>query len=469
MRLRIIVAGAVVFAVVMGASLPGRSGARAKKSAARPLGIVALIDSGINPYSVAFRDRSALARRHPSTYIRGYPKDAEALRLTLDAPYEEAVEKDAAVWAAVRRGILYWIPGTRIVGAISFGSGGTCSRDAPPPVNGGGDCSEHVILDDHGHGTMTSSRAAGSPRSLAPDARIVMIEGLGEQGVRWAADAGWIDVQSNSWLNLVPPPANSSTPEAFAHAAGKMVTIAASGNGTAYLMGAAPTPTYTLSTAPPGVILVGGHDNGKMTLWSGSPPHVVADAYSGFTAIRDTTKKMRPAPIACCTSAAAPYAAGGAIAIIQEARAILGDRTSGVSKGVIARGRKGVVKEGPLADGEFTLEEFSDLYFHTAESHPAEGRDDGVIHWAGEPRSPDHTEFGPGANPFCLGCTTTPLPWTSFPQAIEPYQFVGYGAINERSVQLALKVLHGREEAPPRPQADEQYALDQEIRSLYYP
>lgn len=402
MRSRIMVAGGLAVAVAVGVSPPSPSQAKAKPTAGRPLGIVALIDSGINPYSIAFRDPSPVAKRHPSTYIPGYPKDAQALRLTLDVPYEEAVKKDVEVWARARRGTLYWIPGTRIVGAISFGSGGTCSSDSPPPVNAGGGCSEHVILDDHGHGTMTSSRAAGSPRSLAPNARIVMIEGLGEQAVRWAADAGWIDVQSNSWLNLVPPPANSSTPEAFAHAAERMVTVVASGNGTAYIMGAAPTPTYVLSTAPPGVILVGGHDNGKMTLWSGSPPHVVADAYSGFTAIRDSTKKMRPAPIACCTSAAAPYAAGGAVAIIQEARGILGDRTSGVKDGVIARGRKGVVKEGPLADGKFTLEEFTDLYLHTAESHPAEGKDDGVIHWAGEPRAPDHTEFGPGANPFCL-------------------------------------------------------------------
>ncbi|MGH2747018.1 MAG: hypothetical protein ACRDKB_03710 [Actinomycetota bacterium] len=92
-----------------------------------------------------------------------------------------------------------------------------------------------------------------------------------------------------------------------------------------------------------------------------------------------------------------------------------------------------------------------------------------MIHWAGEPRAPDHTEFGPGANPFCLGCTTTPIAWTSLPQAIEPFQFVGYGAINERSVELALKVLRGQEEPPARAQADAQYALDQQIRSLYYP
>src|SRR5207249_351862 len=102
------------------------------------------------------------------------------------------------------------------------------------------------------------------------------------------------------------------------------------GNGTAFVTGFAPTPTYLLSTAPAGVILVGGHDNGKMTLWAGAPPHVVADAYSGFTAIKDDNGAMRPDPIACCTSAASPYAAGGATAIIEEARRILGDHSTGI-------------------------------------------------------------------------------------------------------------------------------------------
>lgn len=440
-------------------------------SASGPISVVALIDSGINPYAPAFRDSSGLAYKHPSKYIPGYPKDAIALRLSIGKPFEKAMKLDAEVWKSVLPGKLYWIPGTRFIGAISFGAGGTrCPVVEMPPANAvsTGECEEHRILDDHGHGTMTASRAAGSPSSLAPTARIVAIEGLGAKGVRWAADQGWIDVQSNSWVNLVPPPIPGATTEAFAYAAGRHLTLAASGNGAAYLAGFAPTPTYLLSTAPPGVILVGGHDNGKMTLWSGAPPHVVADAYGGMTAINTSSENMRPDPIACCTSAASPYAAGGAAAIVMEARRLLGARGSGVEAGVVACGDPGKISKGPLADGTFTLDELKDVYLHTADPRPPEGRDDGLIHWAGEPRAPDYVEFGPGANPFCFGCTTTAIPWASVPEQADAYAQIGYGAINERSVTLAAKILSGAEEIPVRASADAQYEADQQARAAIF-
>ena len=440
-----------------------------------PQAVVALIDTGINPYSVAFRDTSPLARRHPSTYIPGYPTDAEALRLSLGMPYEKAIKKDEKKWAAVQRGKLYWIPGTKIVGAISWGAGGTsCPTTTEVPPVGGflqGDCREHNILDDAGHGTMTASRAAGVPNSLAPEARIVMIEGLGAKSVTWAADAGWIDVQSNSWLSLVPPPVPSGTTDAFADAATKMMTLAASGNGSAYIAGVAPTPTYLLSTAPPGVVLVGGHDNARMTLWSGSPPHVVADAYAGYTAIHDSTEKMRPDPIACCTSASSPYAAGGVAAIVLEARRILNDTSSvGANEGIYACGESGLVPDGPLKDGVLTLEELKDVFLHSAEPHPSEHVDDGMVHWAGDPRPPDETQYGPGGNPFCVGCTTTPIPWSEIPAQGEAYPLVGYGGINNYSVTMASAVLQGKTGLPERPVADALYALDQELRaSAFFP
>jgi hypothetical protein len=437
---------------------------RSRSKGIEPKAVVALIDTGINPYSPAFRDASPLGKKHPSKYIPGYPKDAQALHLSLDTPYEEALKKDADVWKSVTRGKLYWIPGTRISGAISFGGGGAnCPVVPVPPANSvQTECDDHVILDDHGHGTMTASRAAGYPNSLAPTARIVTIEGLGASSVEWAAKQGWIDVQSNSWVNLVPPPLPSGTTDAFADAAKRMLTLAATGNGAAFLAGFAPTPTYALSTAPPGVVLVGGHDNGKMTLWAGAPPHVVADAYAGMTATLGDDE-MKPDPIACCTSAASPYAAGGATAIVLEARRLLRDEGVGTQEGLVACGKP--LKKGPLDDGMFTLAELKSVLFHTAEAHPAEGVDDGDVHWAGEPRAPDHIEYGPGANPFCFGCTTTPIAWQAIPVAGDAtYPFLGYGGVNEHSVALAADVLSGKTDLPERANADAQYEADQSLR-----
>lgn len=464
--------GLLTLAAVLAALTPAVPATAA--GSAGPIVVVAHIDTGVNPYAPAFRDRSPLAYKHPSTYIHGYPKDATAVKLSLDKPFEDAWKADEAKWKLLRRGELYWFPGTKIIGAISLSGGGTYCPTVKLATIGGftsdGTCSEHIIFDDHGHGTMTASRSTGAPDSLAPNARLISIEGLGANSVNWAADQGWIDVQTNSWLNLVPPPIPSSTTEAFAAAAEKMVTIAASGNGTVYLAGFLPTPTYILSTAPPGVILVGGHDNGRSTLWSGAPPHVVADAYMPMAAATRSIEPMHPEIMACCTSAAAPYAAGGAAALILEARKILGDNLTGARGSALACGTKNKVKSGPLADGVFTLEELNDLYFHTAEAFPAEGKDDGAIHWSGGLRPPDQVEYGPGGNPYCIGCTTTPVPWSAMPAAADgaAYQFVGYGGINERSVKLAVEVLRGRTEMPGRAVADAQYELDQRLRTLFY-
>jgi hypothetical protein len=119
-------------------------------------------------------------------------------------------------------------------------------------------------------------------------------------------------------------------------------------------------------------------------------------------------------------------------------------------------------------DGVFTMSELKKVLFHTAEALPREGRDDGKVHWAGDPRAPDYTEYGPGANPFCQGCTTTPVAWKDVPEQGEAYPLVGYGGINERSIGRAFKVLRGKAKLPARDTADAQYELDQSLRSAFF-
>ena len=91
--------------------------------------VVGVADSGINPYHFEFSaatypdpDVLALTKnftRHPSEYISGYPASSTALPITLGQGYYPA--KDKAMWASVDVGKLYWIPGTKIIGAIDAG------------------------------------------------------------------------------------------------------------------------------------------------------------------------------------------------------------------------------------------------------------------------------------------------------------------------------------------------------------
>lgn len=418
------------------------------QAAPEPHVVAALVDTGINPYHAAFRDSSPLAYQHPSTYLPGYPADAEALHISLDAPsYEAAFEADfEVIWRRIENRKLYWIPGTRIVGAITMGGG--------------------QLIDNHGHGTMTSSRTAGSLHSLAPAARIVMVQGTSAAGVRWAADAGWIDVQSNSWGSLLPGPLPPATSAAFAYAASRHLVFAASGNGTGFIAGVAPNPTIAAATAAPGVITVGAHDNGRMTPWSGSPPLVVADGYGGYRAHHQSITEFGPSPYACCTSAASPYAAGGGAAVILEARRILGDTRTGVREGVVAEGP--AQPRGPLEDGKLTLDELHFLLLHTAEALPTERPDDGLLHWLGAGREPEHVEWGPGANPYCAGCYTLPVSWSSVPGGPPWYAQIGYGAISDLSVASAARVLSGQAEMPARDAEDAFFAADAAVRDAVF-
>src|SRR5690349_3408607 len=90
--------------------LLGTLGAPAAHASAAPArAVVALADTGIDPYHQVFRDRSARAYQYPGSYLPGYPKNATALKLHLDVKdYWAAVRADCKVWKSVVPGKLYW-------------------------------------------------------------------------------------------------------------------------------------------------------------------------------------------------------------------------------------------------------------------------------------------------------------------------------------------------------------------------
>ncbi|HEV8359870.1 MAG TPA: S8 family serine peptidase, partial [Candidatus Thermoplasmatota archaeon] len=313
--------------------------------------------------------------------------------------------------------------------------------------------------------------------SLCPSCRIVSVEGLGAQGVRWAADQGWIDVQTNSWGDLVPgvvPDAvevdglalgNAGIRDAFAFAAQRMLVFAASGNGVAF-QGGVGEPTLAYATGAAGVLLVGADDNGRVNLYPGTPHHVVADGYGGWHANATSMDAFGPSHEACCTSAASPYAAGGAAAVLLEARRLLGHAGTGWHDGVGARGR--VVPGGALDDGRLDLGELHHLLRATASPRPVEGPDDGLVHWLATAKSQDDlpdplTE--PGQNPYCPACWTYPLQWGDVPDDAPAFALVGYGAVDGLSVANAVSILRGQAGLPDRTADDALFEADQLARA----
>jgi hypothetical protein len=437
--------------------------------------VVSFIDTGINPYHEVFRTDDPYAFKHPSTYIPGYPADAIALPITLPPVGEEAdwaqlVRDDCELWRSVEPGKLYWFPGTRIIGGISF----------IPAVQGG--CQNMPtggteILDFGGHGTMVASRGASNTYGacLAADCRVVSIQfptslNLLNPGgstapavaaVKWAADNNsWIDAQSNSWGPIVPlweptgaaglVTANPELVREIERANQRHAAFWASGNGAAFRGGVLGHPTVLAAHFGLTGYIVGGHDSGYMNTWPGFSPHVVADSCSSWAAVRNSTTVSGDS-VGGGTSGATPFVAGGAAKLLLEARRILGDLETGVGQGgVVASGPAGLVPSGPLADGVFSREEFRAVLLKTATARPGSQFEDGPVCTG--------AQFGP-----------TPIKWTDVPAQYPEFVQIGYGAVDRVAQALSLKVLTGESALPNRSTTDQYFTADNAVRSALHP
>jgi hypothetical protein len=435
-----------------------------------PKAVVGFHDTGINPYHDVFRTDDPYALEHPSTYIPGYPADAIALPISLPEPEDERswsdlVKEDCQLWKSVEPGKLYWFPGTRIVGAVSFSPSlqptGTCSSLPTSETT--------EILDYNGHGTMVASRGASNNYGacLSADCRVVSIQTpltIGStqaeiDAIKWAADNNaWLDAQSNSWGPFVPlweptgaaglVTANPALVREIERANQRHAAFWASGNGAAFRGGVLGHPTLLAAHFGISGYIVGGHDSGYMNTWPGFSPHVVADSCDAWAAVRNHTSQSGER-VAGGTSGATPYVAGGAGKILLEARRVLGDLNTGFENGVVASGPAGLTPSGPLADGVFTSAEFRSVLLKTATARPAAQSDDGPVC---------------GAGPYM----PTPVKWTDVPAQYPEFVQIGYGAVDRGAQALAVRVLKGEVGLPDRSTTDQYFAADDQVRRGLY-
>lgn len=423
-------------------------------AAATALTVVAVNDTGINPYHIEFSaetypdpDVLALTRnftRHPSEYIPGYPADSRAILMTKGAGYFPP--EDASIWSkrdpvtnpnGLEFGTLYWIPGTKIVGAIQPGtfSCANCANPADPKV----------IIDEDGHGSGSASVSMGNRYGYCPTCLIVAVKGL-SNGARLSATFPWVDIQSNSWGTIANAPIgltlqlggfDPGRPHREAVERGQTVLFAA-GNGFGNAFESV-EPTYqTETTGPDWNIVVGAirRDVERAIVGEGTPVHLSAWGDGNLPSA------CRTGTVSQCafggTSAATPYTAGVVGNVLTTIRRHIGDNSVGQRPGqVVATGLTSIASSPYLSDGKLTRGELREAVLKTA-----------------FPLNQDNAQTIP----------IFPYPLTAPYNGDINVLFEGYGAATPNSAKRAIDVLLGKMPLPVREAEDSFFALDRQIR-----
>ena len=427
----------------------------------RPSVVIAVIDTGINFYHseyAAVVDPAArvAAPDHAQILSDLGVTDVLPVQLSLSLDdWDAAVEADMPELMKMEPRTLYTFPGTRILGAISFQER---ADDWP------------VILDHperYTHGTMTTSRAIGNTVSIGGndvDIHLVMVQGFSTEALQWVADQDWIDIASISAglspFGIVPgvPLVADKTGAlgegaipTFNYLSHKKPFFASTGNGIGNA-GSVGYPSWSRgSSGVPDALSVGANNNGQMSHWHNQDGYISADGCANPAADPGDSEEITNSGGG--TSSATPFSAGGGAKLLLEARRILNDTHIGprvdetlVEEGwtshrpadatiVLAKGEPGLVGDGPLADGVFTLTEFKQTMYLTALAVPTDDESDG-----------DACDVLAGGFP---GGELLP--------AAARFPIHGYGEINHASIDAAIAVVKGEAPMPERPDDDAAY------------
>jgi hypothetical protein len=329
--------------------------------------VVAVIDSGFSPYHQDFlasqlpADVKALPlTKAPHTWLPGFPKPSafrgySPLKLTLDGTDGTKMDtlhtKDKAAWDSVKpsgtAGIDYrWIPGTKVIGALTFGPEAT-DKVVDKNVFGGSPTIYGTGGAEHGMGT--TSVAVGNVHGACPSCLLVFLQyttqASAERALTWANNQPWIDAVSNSYgfsagVAVRDRVYNGTdvVTERKASERGQTVFFSA-GNG---LENAFTVPNSTLTSSQEGpdwVVTVGATDpNGKDYTGTGKPADVAGIGVSYPSAYGSTT--VNNGSDFSGTSNATPQIAGTYAQSLWELRKATAGASRTQARGVVVAGRK---------------------------------------------------------------------------------------------------------------------------------
>ena len=400
--------------------------------------VVGVADSGINPYHFEFSaatypdpDVLALTRnftRHPSEYITGYPSTATALPITLGQGYYP--DQDQQMWASVDVGKLYWIPGTKIIGAIDAGDSSAVNAD---PDN-------TRIVDDDGHGTGSSSVSVGNRYGYCPTCLLAFTESL---DTTFNESFAWVDITSHSFGTVGGVPLGlvfGRDEDTKAAAERGQTVLFAAGNGVG---NAFDVPQITYGSGDTGndwTITVGAlrRDNQRAIVGDGIPVEISAWGDGNLPSA------CRTGTVGQCafggTSAATPYTAGIFGTVLTRVRQAIGDPNVGQRPGQVVAEGNPIPGSIFLADGKLTRAELRDAVLKTA--------------------FPLNQDNAPNMYPYTL---TAPYitPETNV-------LFEGYGAATPEGAERAVDVILGTAVMPDRSFEDQFMAASRAVKDTLY-
>lgn len=313
--------GVALIASLLGAAPTAGASSRSPKARV----VVAVIDTGMNPYHEYFHARGPLYKNSkPSSVTPAVLKEfgigkSNIIEVTRTGDFAKDFAKDKKQFDKIDKGEPYWFKGTNVIG-ISFLANGDRLR---PDGN----------ASSHGIGTAAAVLTAN------PDAIVVAVEDISNESEKWAFTHPAVDIVTTSYGPATSVPT------------GQHLSFSYTGvvkNGKAHFGAAANDPTYSTldeTSGPWWSIGVAGFEEGTSggrQLMSGNVPDFVGDFTQDLPYCRSCETGLENVG---GTSFATPRSAGTFSKILLETR-----RAFGHSGGIVK------TKEGPsLVGGKKSL------------------------------------------------------------------------------------------------------------------